>query len=62
MFGQKTFAIWNGLKTRINFRRCHASLSSTVIAKEQRQLKEAAEAEAEAEAKALREADKMPDF
>jgi len=60
--GQKRVRIWTGLKTRITFFGCHATLYSVVIAKEQRQLKEAAEAEAEAKAKALREADKRPDF
>lgn len=61
-FGQKTVAVWTGLKTQITMfgSSCSTTLYSVVIQEEQRQLKEAAEAEAEA--KALREADKRPDF
>lgn len=60
----KRVGVWTGLKTQILFRErsCGASLSSAVIIKEQKQLREAAEAEAKAKAKALREADKRPDF
>ncbi len=60
--GQNRVGVWTGLKTQITFieRSCVAGLSSVVINEEQKQLREAAEAEAKA--KALREADKRPDF
>lgn len=60
--GQYSAGFWGGLKTHITFLACRAIISSVVIIKEQQQLREAAEAAAEAEAKALREADKRPDF
>ncbi len=60
--GQYSAGIWKGLKTHITFLACRAIISSAVIIKEQKQLREAAEAEAEAKAKALREADERPDF
>jgi len=60
--GQNRVGIWTGLKTHITFieRSCGASLYSVAISEERTQLREAAEAEAKA--KALREADKRPDF